>query len=81
MPETANVATVRQERVLVSAAIPNDTRDKLLRFAANQQQQSLRRPKYNLIFHFHKKKNPQLQVLLVFRQNLFGISGQTEQFS
>lgn len=34
MTETANVATVRQERVLVSAAIPNDTRDKLLRIAA-----------------------------------------------
>lgn len=34
MTETANVTTVRQERVLVSAAIPNDTRDKLLRIAA-----------------------------------------------
>lgn len=34
MTETANIATVRQERVLVSAAIPNDTRDKLLRIAA-----------------------------------------------
>lgn len=34
MTETANVATVRQERVLVSAAIPNDTREKLLRIAA-----------------------------------------------
>ncbi len=34
MTETANVATVRQERILVSAAIPNDTREKLLRIAA-----------------------------------------------
>lgn len=34
MTETANVTTVRQERVLVSAAIPNGTRDKLLRIAA-----------------------------------------------
>lgn len=34
MTETANVVNVRQERVLVSAAIPNDTRDKLLRIAA-----------------------------------------------
>lgn len=34
MTETANVTTVKQERVLVSAAIPNDTRDKLLRIAA-----------------------------------------------
>lgn len=34
MTETASVVNVRQERVLVSAAIPNDTRDKLLRIAA-----------------------------------------------
>lgn len=36
MTETANVVNVRQERVLVSAAIPNDTRDKLLRIAATE---------------------------------------------
>lgn len=36
MTETANVVNVRQERVLVSAAIPNDTRDKLLRIAAEE---------------------------------------------